>query len=458
MASTQPPVSMSSSQHEATNLPRLVVAPNDDSEEWIRNLIHAPITEVDADVTVEEACDLLLSRNVPCLAVKSSDPSPLSFYSALFDFADVNAFLTFAATRHTYTSEFIDQHPRIAQILDAAKAGRVPVSLVSNLSEKNPLVELSHDANIIDLLGAFSNGVHRVLVKAPEDAPGPSHLGIVTDTRLLSYFATFARPSTPSGSAPSSPISFSPTPLSSGARFSPVSPSIPSSTTFQRYLGNTLQSLPLPSLNLYTDVIALRARADSVLDAMRMMSELGVSSVAVLDDETGSLLSAVSVTDIGRFVVPSQSNAVLHAPLQQLVAQIKLPDGWADGADRFPVYSVLPSTTLSYTMQKLLTTGAHRVFVTGDLQTMSPPNPSSPTGELIGVASIVDILSLFAILANVPNVDPTRMQRHRRASSASSQGSESGAFVDLSRRGLLGNKGSVHLARSGSVWSSRPAT
>lgn len=33
---------------------------------------------------------------------------------------------------------------------------------------------------------------------------------------------------------------------------------------------------------------------------MKLMSEEGVSSVAVIDDESGALLSAVSVTDIGK--------------------------------------------------------------------------------------------------------------------------------------------------------------
>jgi hypothetical protein len=37
-----------------------------------------------------------------------------------------------------------------------------------------------------------------------------------------------------------------------------------------------------------------------VLDAMKLMSEEGVSSVAVVDEETSMLLSAVSVTDIGK--------------------------------------------------------------------------------------------------------------------------------------------------------------
>jgi hypothetical protein len=49
-------------------------------------------------------------------------------------FADVNAFLTFAATQHTYTPEHLQGRPRVAQILEAAKAGHVPVRLVSSTS------------------------------------------------------------------------------------------------------------------------------------------------------------------------------------------------------------------------------------------------------------------------------------------------------------------------------------
>jgi hypothetical protein len=79
----------------------------------------------------------------------------------------------------------LQERPRVAQILDAAKAGHVPVRLVSStshvapfllssyprsskrrhppldLSEKNPLVELPHDASVIALLAVFSSGTHR---------------------------------------------------------------------------------------------------------------------------------------------------------------------------------------------------------------------------------------------------------------------------------------------------------
>jgi predicted transcriptional regulator len=52
-------------------------------------------------------------------------------------------------------------------------------------------------------------------------------------------------------------------------------------------------------LNLHLEVVAVHS-GNSVLDAMQLMSDLGVSSVAVLKEEGGSLLSAVSVTDIGQ--------------------------------------------------------------------------------------------------------------------------------------------------------------
>lgn len=55
----------------------------------------------------------------------------------------------------------------------------------------------------------------------------------------------------------------------------------------------------MPSLNLYSEVVAVTA-GDTVLNAMKVMSELGVSSVAVVHEDTGNLLSAVSVTDIGK--------------------------------------------------------------------------------------------------------------------------------------------------------------
>lgn len=466
--------------------------PSAEVEKWVaqwarvlaKDLIDVRIVEVDADMSVEDACDLLLQEDIPCLAVRTLLDSSRTGapYLGLFDFSDVNAFLTLAATRHTIPPAELRANSRADQIMSAAREGRVPVHLVSNLSEKNYLETLPSNASLISLLGVFAKGTHRVLVEAiPTTAPAEcnttpettgtrtTYLGAVSDRALLAYFANFAtrsdtvahihssmeHPHSPrlqalvqpsiqiSQPSHSKPVSA----LTASRPTAPPQPQPPTSTlTFATLLSCPLHLLALPSLEMYASVIAATS-SSTVLDAMRLMSDCGVSSVAVVDDggggygagygSWGGLTGAVSVTDVGKLVVPSESNHILSAPLHQFVAQIKEPDGSTDGADRYPVYVVLPTSTLSYAIQKLLATNSHRLFVTdSDFEPSS--SPGSPMGGgLCGIVSVVDILSLFARIANIPNVDPTQRMRHRRASSTSSHSSSRGIVRDLSLSGSL---------------------
>lgn len=104
---------------------------------------------------------------------------------------------------------------------------------------------------------------HTVLISSP--SPSSTYLGMVSDMGLLSWFSAHAE-RTP---------------------------------TFQSYLTNSLYALTLPSLYMYSLVVSTISTAQ-VLDVMRLMSEQGVSSVAVIDEDSGTLLSAVSVTDVGK--------------------------------------------------------------------------------------------------------------------------------------------------------------
>ncbi|KAG9221775.1 hypothetical protein CCMSSC00406_0006718 [Pleurotus cornucopiae] len=373
--------------------------PSVDRGEWIgdwqqvyaRDIIDSPLISVDSDTSVEDACELLLSEDIMCLAVRAQSQDANSpSYAGLFDFSDVNAFLTLAATRHTFLPEFLAQNPKIDGIVAAARAGRVPVKLVSDLSEKNPLKTVRNDASIIALLEVFAGGAHRVLVKS--ESPDEPFIGMVSDRSLLSWFHSYAQ-RTPS---------------------------------FCEYLSHPLSSLGLPSLNIHSSVVAASSVA-SVLDAMKLMSEEGVSSVAVVDEESGALLSAVSVTDIGKIVVPSESNQILSTPLQQFIAQIKEPDGSLDGADNLFNFTIDPIVIYHGEAPS-------KLFVTRESGPGTSPviSPSYST-NLTGIVSVVDVLSLFARLADIPNVDPTRMQRHRRASSASSHSSMSDLDIIRSR-------------------------
>ncbi|KIJ15960.1 hypothetical protein PAXINDRAFT_162950 [Paxillus involutus ATCC 200175] len=395
-----------------------------ESDEWVkswaqlhvRDLIDSRIVAVEAEITVEDACEMLLTEDIPCLVVKAIPSAPTdSPFLGLFDFSDVNAFLTLAATRHTIPPHELKANSRADQIMSAARSGRVPVHLVSNLSEKNFLEVLPYEANVISLLSVFARGTHRVLIRSP--SPSATYLGMVSDMRLLSWFSTYAE-RTPE---------------------------------FQSYLANSLHALSLPSLHMYSSVIATSSTAQ-VIDAMRLMSEQGVSSVAVIDEALGTLLSAVSVTDIGKIVVPSQSKHILFTPVHQFIAQIKEPDGSTDGVDKSPIYVVFPTSTLLYTIQKLLATNSHRLFVTdNDFPLSSSPSISNfGNGNLCGIVSIVDILSLFARIAHIADVDPTQRMRHRRASASShsSHSSQSGLARDLSIRSRSSSRTSMRLSGS----------
>jgi CBS-domain-containing membrane protein len=135
-----------------------------------------------------------------------------------------------------------------------------------------------------------------------------------------------------------------------------------------QYLTNRLQALQLPSLFLYTAVVSVPSKG-TTLDAMRLMSEDGVSSVAVLEEGSGRLLSAVSVTDVGKVtgflrsvtnsksdyqvVLPTQSNQILTTEMHQLISIIRVsfiiaslvnelnnetqdPFGSTDGEEHYP--------------------------------------------------------------------------------------------------------------------------
>lgn len=440
----------------------VVFAPNSESEEWLREwqsvnvkeLIDCPIVPIDANTTVEDACETLLSKDIACLAIKSSTDQSISSTEVtsllgLFDFADVNAFLVLAATQHKLTPEQLSETPRLSQIVDAAKAGHVPVSLVSNLSEKNPLEILPEDSTIVELLGVFASGTHRALIRSSRTSScslEEEYLGFVTDRALLSYFAFSARRPPSFTSVSNSPEALSSSP--NAPLTTPLSASF-ATRPHARFLQNALATLALPGMNLRSAVVAAPASA-TVLDAMAKMNSMGVSSVAVIEDQTlgegrvggMKLLSAVSVTDIGKKVVPSQSKQILQMPLLQFVSMIKEHAGSMDGEDRYPVYSVSAASTLRYTIEKILATNAHRVFISEEtgsrresissgsggsspivtgtcVPQTSDRDPTSNTSspQLRGVVSVIDILALFARLAGLPDVDPARMQKHRRASS-----------------------------------------
>lgn len=342
-----------------------------------------PIIQVEASISVERACEVLLEKQEWYVAVMSKSAGAQAVCTGLFDFGDANAYMHLAVTANNLTAEDM-QNDRIVQIVSSARLRKeVPVELACNLSEKNPLVMLRNDASLTTLLEIFSRGTHRVIVEGPEQ----ELKGIITDSALVKYFASKHDTIT------TSPV---------------ISQALASS---------------LIDLGVITPPPIVSASPDStVLDAMTLMSREGVSSIAVFDPDVGVLISAVTVTDIGQLVVPSESKSVLSMKLAAFVSEIKNPHGMIDGEDRYPVYSVMPTSTLGYTIEKLIATKVHRVFVAEEPEANSPHGFGQ--GNLKGVVSLVDILAVFARRLGI-DANPGLMRESRRRGSSASVSSTS---------------------------------
>ncbi|KZT60976.1 hypothetical protein CALCODRAFT_480360 [Calocera cornea HHB12733] len=341
-----------------------------------RDIIDLAPVLISGDAAVEEACGHLLRGGAAaCLIVQSGEGEHVH-QEGLFDYADANSFLLLGLNARILAAGQVEDS-RTSAILSASRQGVVPIRLACNISQKNPMEVRDEGASLETLLQIYAAGTHRVVIHPPS-SPTPS--GIATDLALISYFLRCPH-----------------------ASLRPL---------LERPLyAFGIGEFPTPVVSATID--------STILDAMILMDSEGVNSVAVLD-RNGNLHSAVSVTDIGRLVIPSQSKDVLGTKLGQFVSRIKWSAGATDGADHFPVYSVVASSTLEYTMEKLVATKAHRLFLVAD-----PLVPTSPSalGNLRGVVSVVDVLSIFARLAGLPDVDPFRLRRKRRTSSTSSRSS-----------------------------------
>lgn len=89
---------------------------------------------------------------------------------------------------------------------------------------------------------------------------------------------------------------------------------------------------------------------------------------------------------------------------QQFVGHVRSRQGLEDGQDKYPVFDVRQTSTLGYTIAKLVATKAHRVWVVDERI------------RTIGIVSLTDVLCLFARSAGA-NPKPKRSENALSSSS-----------------------------------------
>ena len=187
------------------------------------------------------------------------------------------------------------------------------------------------------------------------------------------------------------------------------------------------------------------------------MNDEGLTSVAVVDNGQ-NVVGNISTKDV-RLLTSTSNAPLLNGPCMHFLTVILSERGVEQGRDAFPVFYVNPYSTFSHTVNKLVATRSHRMWIVMDSASPSPSALSTPSlgsqnvtagqtstksgaaptspvsagsvpasampgarlsGRLTGVISLTDVLNIFAKFTGLHPTDPGEQRARRRRSSSSS--------------------------------------
>lgn len=204
------------------------------------------------------------------------------------------------------------------------------------------------------------------------------------------------------------------------------------------------------------------------------MHSESLTSVAVTDNAM-NVVGNISTVDV-KLLTSSSSMPLLQQSCVHFISVILSERGIENGKDSVPVFTVTYNHTLAYTVNKLVATRSHRMWLVEDASPATsmpstplatntaltfphtvphttphtaPGPPASPkmqlagavtgvSGRLSGVVSLTDIINLFARRTGLDPDDPDMQRRRRRRTSSIST---------LSRPSFDGSRRSMEIRR-----------
>ncbi|KAJ1654492.1 cell separation during budding [Dispira simplex] len=299
---------------------------------------HQQVVQIEATTPIEEACMVLIDNGISSAPIY--DPATRT-YVGMFDYRDIISFLLLVldhSPSQTHTTLEIK-----SLIHSAALMRQVPVRMAADLSTQNPFYAIVPETTLSHVVAIFGYGTHRMAVV---DELG--HIeGILSQSTVNQY----------------------------------LHQNLEKFPQLHQLASRSLQELKLAETSVYTV-----PASSLVLDAMKAMVDLSVTSLAVVDnEENAGLLGNISLTDI-KYIMKKRQHGLLWRTCLDLIRHARLEQGLEDGRDRATVFSVTPSTTLQHCIALLAATRAHRLWVTGDhnndaITTISVAQPTAPAAS-----------------------------------------------------------------------------
>ncbi|KAJ3098741.1 cell separation during budding [Phlyctochytrium planicorne] len=324
-----------------------------------RSKAQAPLHPIcfDSELTVQEGCQALATHRISSAPIYSPEAGG---FIGMLDYRDLVAYVLEVFHKVPKDPIPVDVDMEVTDIVKRATLDRngVPVKLVSNLSHRNPLVAVYADAPLLDAVEEFVRaGVHRIVVleRPLPDATEPAKfLGVLSQSSVVGLLSK---------------------------RFGRLG----GEKKGEWELGNkTLAELGL----VKGDVISVSSY-DTVLEALFKMHEHQVSSVAIIDRNSGApsrLAGSISMTDIKEILSSRGGWRRLYEPCFRFFVSLRSIQGLeAGGSDRVPSFYVHPDTPLIVAVEKMAATRTHRVWVV----------ERDGTDGVCGVVSLSDVMGVL---------------------------------------------------------------
>ncbi|KAJ3027370.1 UNVERIFIED_CONTAM: cell separation during budding [Siphonaria sp. JEL0065] len=317
---------------------------------------------LDTDLSVQDACNALANHRISSAPVYSPEQGG---FIGMFDYRDLVTYVleVFRKVPKESTGNF-DSEWEITDIVKRASVDRtgVPIKLVSNLSQQNPLVAVYTTTTLLTALTELANNtsLHRIVVLEKCENDKDKFVGVLSQSLICGLVAEkFGR--LPRKVAGRTEIDFASGEVS----------------LQQLGLVKGVESVVTVDLN------------DSVLEALQLMHTNHVSSVAIVDKAHGhsKLEGSVSMTDIKEILSSRGGWRHLYDPCFRFFVQLRTVQGLeANGADRVPLFTVHPSTPLIVAIEKMAATKTHRVWIVSE----------GVKGEVVGVLGLSDVMPFLA--------------------------------------------------------------
>jgi len=311
---------------------------------------------LDSNLSVVEGCQALAEHKISSAPVYDAKQGG---FIGMLDFKDLVAYVleVFHKVPVEHSHAFEEQM-EVTDIVKRAVGNKndVPVALVSNLSQRNPLVAIDQNAPVKNALLEFQKGgVQRVVVVGSKGESQNRFVGVLSQSTVAAFIASklgkLANPRPEPGLWPN------------GDR--------------------TIEELGLVK---GTGSVVSITQDETVIEALAVMHKNHVSSVAIVDRSPGyqQLLGSISMSDMKEVFSKRGGYKHLYENCFKFFAQIRSTQGLENGGDdRVPSFVIHPTTTVIAALERMSSTHSHRMWII------------EGNDRLVGVLSLSDFVKVM---------------------------------------------------------------